>query len=629
MNLLQLLANGAPAPATNIEDVFSAYTYTGNGSTQTITNGVDLTNGMVWIKSRSNAVDHEINDSVRGWTKVHHPNTTDAQYTADRVAGISTGFNLTSGAAGETNFSPYTYVSWSFAQANNFFHVSSNVKAAGVDKTVDLSALGTVGMVAVKRTDAVGSWYVFHRSCTAGKLLYLEQTAAEATLGHITVSGTTLTLEDGVIADGTYIVYAWAHDDSDTGLIQCGSYSGTSAAGNVVTLGFEPQWVMIKEATGASTGGWFTFDNMRGMPVGGVDAYISANASDAEASPLDLISPTATGFNLQYAGGSTNTTGRTYIYLAIRRGPMALPTVGTQVYNANLRSPGSGATTTITGVGFPPDLAITKSRTNTFHMFFYDKLRGGIARLVSSSTESESDVNTNYLGANAQTFGMDGVTIPGGYSEFGSVSHNFLDMFFRRYPGVFDVVCYTGTGSSHTENHNLGVAPELSIVKERSNISSWEVDATGVDKHGWMEITDAFSAGHNSTFTSTGIVLSGSINNTNGRTFVAYLFATLAGVSKVGTYTGNGTTQTINCGFTAGARFVLMKCTSNIGDWFVWDSTRGIVAGADSYLKLASTDPESTDDTIDPDNSGFIVNCVEASLNQNANGRTYIYLALS
>ena len=52
MSLLQLLATGAPAPATNIEDVFSAYTYTGNGATQTITNGINLSakGGLVWTK---------------------------------------------------------------------------------------------------------------------------------------------------------------------------------------------------------------------------------------------------------------------------------------------------------------------------------------------------------------------------------------------------------------------------------------------------------------------------------------------------------------------------------------------------------------------------------------------------
>ena len=73
--------------------------------------------------------------------------------------------------------------------------------------------------------------------------------------------------------------------------------------------------------------------------------------------------------------------------------------------------------------------------------------------------------------------------------------------------------------------------------------------------------------------------------NASGGTYVVYLFATLAGVSKVGSYTGDGTTgRVIDCGFSSGAKFIIIKPTSQTGSWLVWDTERGIVAGNDPFF---------------------------------------------
>jgi len=117
--------------------------------------------------------------------------------------------------------------------------------------------------------------------------------------------------------------------------------------------------------------------------------------------------------------------------------------------------------------------------------------------------------------------------------------------------------------------------------------------------------------------------------NGSGKTYIAYLFATLAGNSKVGSYTGNGSSQTINCGFSAGARFILIKRTNAAGDWYVWDSVRGIVAGNDPHLSLNTTAAQVTnDDSIDPANAGFIVNQVSAT-NINVSSATYVFYAIA
>jgi hypothetical protein len=129
--------------------------------------------------------------------------------------------------------------------------------------------------------------------------------------------------------------------------------------------------------------------------------------------------------------------------------------------------------------------------------------------------------------------------------------------------------------------------------------------------------------------TSTEIYENAQVGNFPAAPWVAYLFASAPGVSKVGTYTGNGSSQTINCAFTTGARFVLIKRTDSTGDWYVWDSARGIVAGNDPYLALNTTAAEVTsNDSVDTDNTGFIVNQVAAS-NINVNAATYIFLAIA
>ena len=115
----------------------------------------------------------------------------------------------------------------------------------------------------------------------------------------------------------------------------------------------------------------------------------------------------------------------------------------------------------------------------------------------------------------------------------------------------------------------------------------------------------------------------------SSKTMVAYLFATCAGVSKVGSYTGTATTKQVDCGFTAGARFVLIKRTDTTGDWYVWDSARGIVAGNDPYLLLNSTAAEVTStDYVDTYSAGFEISST-APAAINASGGSFVFLAIA
>jgi hypothetical protein len=206
---------------------------------------------------------------------------------------------------------------------------------------------------------------------------------------------------------------------------------------------------------------------------------------------------------------------------------------------------------------------------------------------------------------------------------------------FRRAPGFMDVVCDTGTGSAHTITHNLGAVPELMIRKKRSAVDNWIVYANN-DPTDYLVLNSTAATADldtmwNDTAPTSTVFTVGTNDdvNQNTGTFVTYLFATLAGVSKVGSYTGNGSSQTINCGFTGGARFVLIKRINSTGDWYVWDSARGIVAGNDPHLSLNTNAGQvTTDDSVDTNSTGFIVNQLAAT-NINVSSASYIFLAIA
>ena len=95
----------------------------------------------------------------------------------------------------------------------------------------------------------------------------------------------------------------------------------------------------------------------------------------------------------------------------------------------------------------------------------------------------------------------------------------------------------------------------------------------------------------------------------------------------MGSYTGTGSTQNIDCGFSNGARFVIIKRTDSADDWIVVDTERGIVSGNDPYLALNTTDPELTSqDYVDPYSSGF---AVTGENPVGANSGTYIFYAIA
>ena len=228
---------------------------------------------------------------------------------------------------------------------------------------------------------------------------------------------------------------------------------------------------------------------------------------------------------------------------------------------------------------------------------------------------------------------MNGFQVGSGVGgQMNTSGHSYIDYMFSRAPGFFDVVCYTGDAtSSRSINHNLGIAPELVIVKRRNVADEWTVRAPSTTGELYLNRTNAQTASFSYLGTTTAsvfnLISAGTQVNGSGSTYVTYLFATVSGVSKVGSYTGTGATQTIDCGFTGGARFVLIKRINAVGDWYVWDTARGMVAGTDPYLFLNSTAIEVNTNSVYTTGVGFQIVSTAAGIN--ASGGSYIYLAIS
>jgi hypothetical protein len=440
---------------------------------------------------------------------------------------------------------------------------------------------------------------------------------------------------------GTYVAYLFAHDAGGFGatgsdnVITCGTFTTNASGVATVTLGYEPQWILTKRTDAVSP--WLMRDNMRGWTApSGAAKNLRANVSDAEdtTNPSGLY-PTATGFSVDSAW--VGATSAPFIYIAIRRGPMRTPTVGTSVFSAKLYSATTASATVTHDVTF--DAEINANRTVVIEKFlFVDSLRGINGQvLVSENSNIEASFPTYWSRQSQRT--MYAPSAFDGWWASASGTNNHVSYGLVRAPGFFDIVCYLGDGTgARTLTHNLGVTPELWINRCRSNAGSWFVGGGALGSATAdrlvLESTaaKATNAGTWQTPTATTYGFGSSIPgefNTSARTYVTYLFATVAGVSKVGSYTGTGTTNQINCGFTGGARFVMIKRTDSTGDWYVWDTARGIIAGNDPYLLLNSLAAEVTGtDYVDTYSLGFEISST-APAAINANGGSFIFLAVA
>lgn len=676
---------------------FSAYSetnYDGTASNVTYQEATNFSPDLVWIKSRSTAKGHIISDSVTNdGTSNSLPflssHNTDRQYTGSEAGGnyirnlnsngFSVGSSLFTGSNG-TNFVAWCFNAGSGNAANNTDgSVASTVKAntaAGfsIVKFNGASGASTCGhglsqapeLFIMKSLNVSGTWGVYVKNLGANKYLTLNDSVAQATSttawNNTHPTSTLLHWQGGIVAGGagyTNVAYCF---HSVAGYQKIGSYTGTGTAGNIVETGFEPAFLMIKIATANDS--WFMVDNKRETTNPRGDRLF-ANSSAAEASePGAQVNFLANGFEITGSGGGmgqTNSSGATYVYIAIAADPDQTDPTVENSFSPILWS-GTGSARSVTGLGFKPDLIWWKARNaSNYNWKAIDSINGPTKNLYNNLTNSlATDVATTSFDNDGFTFGSGGNGNVSGLNYVGYAwkagdhddsipqinTEGTIDSIVSVNDAAgFSIVKYTGDGNaSSTVGHGLSVRPELTIFKQLSSGGTsggyWNTYYTANNTVGFLNATNAFSSNTSGTNGSVDIANmnstkfgflngSSSANNQNGSglDYIVYCWYSVSGYSKIGSYTGTGATgNTQSLGFRP--RFIMIKSTSNAEPWFVLDSKRNPTNPVNNRLM---TDSSAAEDgggvhTVDFTNTGFTANGTVGN-GTNGNGVSYIYMA--
>jgi len=326
------------------------------------------------------------------------------------------------------------------------------------------------------------------------------------------------------------------------------------------------------------------------------------------------------------------------------------PTIlkGNLYFDVSTWSGTGGSSRSITGVNFQPDLVWGKVRNTTYGHMLFDSVRGAgsLKELGTNVTGAEGYGSSDLYGF-LSAFNSDGFTVTAGTD--GTIPNAYWNQSGNTYVGWqwkegatqgFDIVTYTGTGvAGRTVAHNLGVAPAMYILKNRGATSNWPVyhkNANANPQNGglYLNATDAFitAAGFwNNTLPTSSVFSTGSgaDTNANGNTYVAYLFAEVAGYSSAFSYTGNGSADGpfVFCGFRP--RWVMWKCSSDAStDWVIYDSARDTYNVMGEYLLPNSSAAGASNAGVDFLSNGFKIKLAGGG-STNTSGRTYIGFAMA
>lgn len=313
---------------------------------------------------------------------------------------------------------------------------------------------------------------------------------------------------------------------------------------------------------------------------------------------------------------------------------------------------GTGSAQTITNSGsFKPDLVWQKGRGEVASNRLVDSVRGVDKIIFSNLTNAEttetgvvSSFNSNGYtggGANVVTSGYPGVGWQwqaGQGSTSSNASGTITSTVSVSTTAGFSVVTYTGNGTGGaTVGHGLGVAPKMLVVKRRDSSSNgdWYVYHVSLTAANcvFMNLTNASTSAPtnwNSTAPTSTVFSIGTSTgvNANASTYVAYCWAEIAGFSKFGSYTGNGSADGpfVYCGFRP--RFVMVKRTDNVGNWWIFDTSRDTYNVMTQALYADSSSAETNNTgTFDYLSNGFKLRL--ATFQPNTNGATFIYMAFA
>ena len=333
-------------------DHFNTIIWTGNGADNRTISGVGFQPDWTWIKERSATSSHHLQDSVRGATKALISNSTDPEnISSTRLKSWnSDGFVI--GTSGAVNANSDTYASWNWKAGTSFTNDASATGIGTIDSTgstnttsgfsiVKWTSTGSTGTVAhnlgvtpkfivVKRLEDSGyDWVVYHVNDTAG--LYLNSVgvnndSSSATIFDRSPTSTVFNITaDGRIGGNTtgknYIAYCFSEVPNYS---KFGVWAGNgNADGPFIYTGFKPAYVFIKAITVDND--FLVQDNKRYPFNTDVSKILYPNSAKVEAdtADTDILS---NGFKLRNTTTSSNTSGRSYIYMAIAENPFVTST---------------------------------------------------------------------------------------------------------------------------------------------------------------------------------------------------------------------------------------------------------------------------------------------------------------
>jgi len=316
---------------------FSATTYTGNGSTQSINTGVDMDTGdfagLVGLKQRDGTNSHALVDTVRGTSKGLSSNSTAAENTFNHVTSFNPdGFSV--GTSAQANSNNSTYVSWSWQTTEKFTGTTNRNKAytSHYNPQLGFSIVGYEGdgvagheiphhlgrvpeLSIIKNRTNAGLWAVFSSFAgdpSKGDYLRLENTVGLANDSNRSAMLNIDTSKIGSTNDinkstDDFIQYNFT---SIEGVSKVGKYIGTGATGNYVDCGFKPAWVMVKKLS--DIGNWIIIDSARSSGNG----LLFADLSNAESVSTTVFNFAPDGFVLLNDANSTNDLNDEYLFLA-------------------------------------------------------------------------------------------------------------------------------------------------------------------------------------------------------------------------------------------------------------------------------------------------------------------------
>ena len=482
---------------------------------------------------------------------------------------------------------------------------------------------------------------------------YWEITSTEANLiGEHGVAPATKSLTGGDAYPGS-TTGGWGFSNNSGNK----SFNGTQT--NITTAGTNGDVMMyaLNMDTGkiwfGRNGTWFS----SGDPAAGTNEAFSSVTGTL--SPMTGVGGAAAG-SVAYNFGQrpfTYTAPSGYVALNTYNLPTSTIVKGNTVMDATLYTGNATGQSVTNTAAFKPDLVWIKQRSagTTFNLL-YDSIRGVGKYLSSNSTVAEGTIASSLTAFNSNGFtvgtdpsGLDNgwnglaATIVGWQWQAGqgttssNTSGSITSTTSVNASAGFSVVTYTGNGTiGATVGHGLGVNVALYFVKNRSATADWAVLGhalnnaySGAYKYLLLNTTASVGIAAQGPGNSSTIELyNDATNNASGNTYVAYCFASIAGYSSIGSYTGNGNADGpfVYTGFRP--KFLMLKSASNGAyGWTMWDSSRNTYNVVDKYLQANGSAAEGTLGVPDFLSNGFKLRTSDVSVNEN--GGTMIYIAFA